>query len=110
MWKEIIVTFVKAFVWKDESEQWKSICSRLLSWFAEQGKALINPTEPEILQIDTKHKDLRTFCVLYVRATTIALAGQISATATRNMRRLEFYEFVQFNFITQASYSAHINP
>jgi len=82
----MIVTFVKAFVCKDESEQRKSVCSRLLSWFVEQGEVLTNPNEPEILQIDTKPKDFRTFRVSYVKATTRALAGQISATATRNMR------------------------
>jgi len=86
MWKEMTVTFVKDFVWKHESEQRKSKCSRLLSWFVEQGEVLINRNEPEILQIDTKHKDFRTFCVLYVKATTRTLAGQINATATRNVR------------------------
>jgi hypothetical protein len=63
----------------------------LLSWFIEQGEVLINPNELEILQIDISHNDLRTFCVLYVKTTPRALTGQISATATRNMRWLGLY-------------------
>jgi hypothetical protein len=46
MWKEVTVTFMKAFVWKDESEQPRSMCSRFLSWFVEQGEVLINPNAP----------------------------------------------------------------